>query len=363
MQKTSMHTRPLGSNSGSNALHVTPICLGSMTWGQQNSESEGHAQLDYAISRGINFIDTAEMYSVPARAETYGSTERIIGSWLAAKGKVFREKVIIASKCAGPSRNASDVTWVRGKTLVNAPVFSKADIARGVRESLKRLQTDYIDLYQLHWPARNVPTFGGYYFDATAERESVALEETLAALGEEVKAGRVRAVGVSNETPWGMMQCLDIAKRLSLPRIVSTQNAFSLLNRVYEYGLSEIGFRENVGLLAYSPLAFGHLTGKYLRKPPANSRLQLFPQFGRYNKPGVVPAVRAYDALARESGLTLTQLALAFCKSRFYVASTIIGATTLTQLKENIDAFEVELSADVLKRIDEIHLLHTNPAP
>jgi aryl-alcohol dehydrogenase-like predicted oxidoreductase len=354
-----MQKRPLGSNPGGNALHVTPICLGSMTWGQQNSESEGHAQLDYAISRGVNFIDTAEMYSVPSRAETYGSTERIIGSWLKAKGKPFRDKVIIASKCAGPSRHATDVTWVRG----NMPVFSKADIERGVRESLKRLQTDYIDLYQLHWPARNVPTFGGYCFDASAERESVALEETFAALGDEVKAGRVRAVGVSNETPWGMMQCLNIAKRLPLPRIVSTQNAFSLLNRVYEYGLSEIGFRENVGLLAYSPLAFGHLTGKYLRKPPANSRLQLFPQFGRYNKLGVVPAVRAYDTLARESGLTLTQLALAFCKSRFYVASTIIGATTLAQLKENIDAFEVELSAAVLKKIDEIHLLHTNPAP
>lgn len=354
-----MQTRPLGNS----VLNVTPICLGSMTWGQQNTESEGHAQLDYAISRGINFVDTAEMYSVPTQAATYGSTERIIGSWLAKKGAAFRDKVIIATKCAGPSRNAADVTWVRGDT----PVFSKADITRGIRESLKRLQTDYIDLYQLHWPARNVPTFGAYYFDATTERESVALADTLAALDDEVKAGRVRAIGVSNETPWGMMQCLQIAQSHGLPRIASTQNVYSLLSRIYEYGLAEISFRENVGLLAYSPLAFGHLTGKYLRDADANanksSRLKLFPQFGRYNKPGVAPAVRAYDALARESGLTLTQLALAFCKSRFFVASTIIGATTMAQLRENIDAFEVTLSADVLAKIDGIHLLHTNPAP
>ncbi len=350
-----MQTHQLGTS----ALHVTPVCLGTMTWGQQNSEAEGHVQLDYAISRGVNFIDTAEMYSVPTRQETYGSTERIIGTWLNAKGTSFREKVVIATKCAGPSRNASDVTWVRS----DMPVFGKADIARGIRESLKRLQTDYIDLYQLHWPARNVPTFGAQFFDATAERESIALQETFAALNDEVRAGRVRAIGVSNETPWGMMQCLQLAQISNLPRIACTQNAFNLLNRVYEYGLSEIGFREKVGLLAYSPLAFGHLSGKHLDGIVEHSRLHLFPQFGRYNKPGVVPAVQAYGALAKENGLSLTQLALAFCKSRFFVASTIIGATTTQQLKENIDAFETTLSADVLAKIDAIHTRYTNPAP
>jgi aryl-alcohol dehydrogenase-like predicted oxidoreductase len=353
--KVIMQIRQLGAS----ALHVTPVCLGTMTWGQQNSETEGHAQLDYAISRGVNFIDTAEMYSVPTRVETYGSTEQIIGTWLNAKGKSFREKVVVATKCAGPSRNASDVTWVRG----DMPVFGKADIARGIRESLKRLQTDYIDLYQLHWPARNVPTFGAQFFDATAERESIALQETLAALNDEVKAGRVRAIGVSNETPWGMMQCLQLAQTSNLPRIACTQNAFNLLNRVCEYGLSEIGFREKVGLLAYSPLGFGYLSGKHLDGIVENSRLHLFPHFSRYNKPGVVPAVQAYAALAKENGLSLTQLALAFCKSRFFVSSTIIGATTTQQLKDNIDAFETTLTADVLAKIDVIHTRYTNPAP
>jgi len=345
---------------GNSTLKVSEICLGSMTWGQQNSMADAHAQLDYAQSRGVNFIDTAEMYAVPAHAETYGATEKIIGEWLYKKGGLFRDQVVVASKCAGPARSASDLTWVRG----DASAFSKADIRRGVISSLKRLRTDYIDLYQLHWPARNVPIFGGVFFDANAERESVALEETLAALADEVTTGHIRYIGLSNETPWGVMKCLQYADALEMPRVVSIQNAYSLLNRVYEQGLSEIGFRENIGLLAYSPLAFGHLTGKYLHEAPENARFKLFPQFGpRYGKPNVVPAVREYAALAAQLGISLTALALAFCKSRFFMSSTIIGATTLDQLQENINAFEVNLSAETLAAIDAIHLHYTNPAP
>jgi len=351
-----MHMHLLGNT----ALKVSEICLGSMTWGQQNSMKDAHAQLDYAQSRGLNFIDTAEMYSVPARAETYGATEKIIGEWLHNKGALCRDQIVVASKCAGPSRNAADLTWVRG----DAATFSKADIQRGITGSLKRLQTDYIDLYQLHWPARNVPVFGGALFDATAERESVALEETLAALADEVKAGRIRYIGLSNETPWGLMRFLQLADTSKLARVVSIQNAYSLLNRVYEQGLSEIGFRENIGLLAYSPLAFGHLTGKYLHEAPDNARFKLFPQFGpRYGKPNVVPAVREYAALAAQIGISLTALSLAFCKSRFFVMSTIVGATTLAQLAENIDAFDVNLDTETLAAIDAIHLRYTNPAP
>ena len=345
---------------GNSTLEVSEVCLGSMTWGQQNTLEEAHSQLDYAISRGVNFIDTAEMYSVPVRAETYGATEKIIGEWLSKKSASFRDQVVVASKCAGPSRSATDVTWVRG----DLAAFSKADIRRGVTNSLKRLQTDYIDLYQLHWPARNVPIFGGVFFDPAAEREAVAFEETLMALADEVRAGRIRHVGLSNETPWGVMKYLQLSAKLNLPSIISIQNAYSLINRIYEQGLSEIGFRENIGLLAYSPLAFGHLTGKYLNGTPEKARFALFPQFGpRYGKPNVEPAVREYAALAGQTGISLTELALAFCKSQFFVASTIIGATTLDQLKQNIDAFEVVLSAETLAAIDTIHLRYSNPAP
>jgi aryl-alcohol dehydrogenase-like predicted oxidoreductase len=346
---------------GGSELDVSEVCLGSMTWGQQNSRDDAHAQLDYAVSRGINFIDTAEMYSVPMRAETYGATENIIGAWLDKRGPAFRQQLIIASKCSGPSRNASDATWVRGTITA----FGREDIRRGVSSSLARLHTDYLDLYQLHWPARNVPMFGGQFFDAGAERESVALAETLSALGDEVKAGRVRSIGLSNETAWGLMECLRLARPPeSLPRIASVQNAFNLLNRIYENGLSEISFRENIGLLVYSPLAFGHLSGKYLAGKPANSRFALFPQFGpRYNKPGVQPAVAKYATLADSVGLTLVQLALAFCRSRSFVASTIIGATTIDQLRENIDAFSISLDAETLAAIDAIHLEVGNPAP
>lgn len=345
---------------GNSTLSVSPVCLGSMTWGQQNTEADAHAQLDYAFSRGVNFIDTAEMYSVPVRAETYGASEKMIGSWLAKRGSAARAHVVLATKCAGPARTPGHVTWVRGTLRA----FSREDIQRGVKNSLVRLQTDYIDLYQLHWPARNVPLFGGSLFKPDAEHEAVALEETLSALADEIKAGRIRHIGLSNETPWGLMQCLYLHLTRGLPRVVSTQNAYNLINRMYEPGLAEISYREKIGLLAYSPLAFGHLTGKYLQEAPANARFTLFPAFGqRYSAPNVVPATRAYAMLAKERGLTLTQLALGFCHAKPFVASTIIGATTFDQLKENIDAFAVPLDADTLAGIDKLHLQFTNPAP
>ncbi len=351
-----MKLNPLGRST----LKVSEVCLGTMTWGEQNTLEDGHAQLDYAVSCGINFIDTAEMYSVPTRAETYGATETIIGAWFAKKGRAFRDQVVLATKCAGPPRNPVDMAWVRG----DLKPFSKADIKRGVTNSLKRLQTDYIDLYQLHWPARNAPIFGGMFFDPKIERDFVPFEETLRALDDEIKAGRIRHIGLSNESPWGVMQSLQLSTQHGLPRPVSIQNAYHLVNRCFEHDLSEISYREQIGLLAYSPLAFGHLTGKYIGGTPADSRLALFPQFGpRYKKPSVVDAVAAYVELAKARGLTPTQLALAFCQSRFFVSSTIIGATTLAQLKENIDAFATPLDADTLRAIDEIHQRYTNPAP
>lgn len=353
---------------GGSDLNVSRVCLGTMTWGEQNTEQDAHVQLDYALSRGINFVDTAEMYSVPARAETYGSTETIIGSWLAKKGRAFRRSIVLATKCAGYARPGTDLSWVRS----DLKPFSKADIQRGVSGSLARLRSDYIDLYQLHWPARNAPIFGGMLFDPAAEHDAVPIEETLSALDDEVQAGRIRHIGLSNETPWGVMRSVHATARLDLPRIVSIQNAYNLINRIYEHGLSEIGFRERLGLLAYSPLAFGHLTGKYLAGAPADvradvsakARFSLFPQFGqRYGKPNVVPAVQAYADLARASGLSLTQLSLAFVDSRPFVASTIIGATTLAQLQENIDALATRLDGDVLKAVDALHFRYTNPAP
>ena len=306
---------------GTGGLKVPEICLGTMTFGQQNMLEDACAQLDYALEHGVNFIDAAEMYPVPTRAETYGRTEEFIGHWLKTK---TRSDVILATKAAGPARNRADLTWVRGENTA----FDRKDIQRGIENSLRRLQTDYIDLYQLHWPARNAPIFGQSLFDPAAERDSVALHETLDALAEAVKAGKVRHAGLSNEAPWGAMQFLRLADEHKLPRVVSIQNAYSLINRIYEYGLSEIGYRESIGLLAYSPLAFGHLAGKYLEGIPPRSRLGEFPQFGqRYAKPAVAPAVAEYAALARSLGLSLTVMALAFIKSRWFVASTIVGAT------------------------------------
>jgi aryl-alcohol dehydrogenase-like predicted oxidoreductase len=341
---------PLGTSS----LLVSKICLGTMTFGEQNTEAEGHSQLDYALERGINFIDTAEMYPVMPRAETQGATERIIGTWLKKSGK--RSEIILATKAAGSSRN---MTWIRnGKTELDA-----ANIRAAVETSLQRLQTDYIDLYQLHWPSRNVPIFGQIAFNPNHERPCTAIEDTLAVLDELVKAGKIRHVGVSNESAWGVSEFIKQAELKGLPRIASIQNGYHLANRSFETGLDEVCFRENVGLLAYSPLAFGQLTGKYLDNPKAHGRLTIFPPnwSPRYLRPTVQEATRRYAALARANGMTPTQLALAWCYSRWFIASTIIGATSLAQLEENIDAYDVALSDEVIKGINAIHADITNP--
>jgi aryl-alcohol dehydrogenase-like predicted oxidoreductase len=340
---------------GRTGLHVTRVCLGTMTFGQQNTEADAHSQLDYALERGINFIDTAEMYPVPPRPDTQGSTERFIGSWLKKSGK--RSEVIIASKIAGP--NAA-MSWVRGETHN----LDAANIRQAVDGSLRRLQTDYIDLYQLHWPSRNVPIFGANSFDPKKERPQVAVEETLAALDEMVKAGKIRHIGVSNESPWGVCEFVKQSETRNLPRIATIQNLYNLTARAFESTLlDEVCYREEVSLLAYSPLAFGQLSAKYIDDPKAVGRLSIFPPTWspRYLRPAVIEATKEYAALARANGLSPAQMALAWCYSRWFVASTIIGATTLAQLKENIDAERVKLSDEVVDAIDAIHAKYTNP--
>ncbi|OHC71544.1 MAG: NADP(H)-dependent aldo-keto reductase [Rhodocyclales bacterium GWA2_65_20] len=345
-----MEYRQLGRSD----LAVSEICLGTMTFGTQNTEAEAHTQLDYALAQGINFIDTAEMYSVPPCAESYGKTETYIGNWLRRQA---RDRIVLATKIAGPGRG---MAWIRNGELG----FGRKNLRDALEASLKRLQTDYVDLYQLHWPDRNAPTFGAYRFDPAKERPATPLLETLETLAELVQAGKIRCVGLSNETPWGVMEFLRLAAAHGLPRIVSVQNAYSLLNRTFETGLAEISFREDVPLLPYSALAFGHLTGKYLDDPQAPGRVNQFAGFGqRYAKAGVRPATEAYCSLARRHGLTPTQLALAFVRSRWFVASTILGATTLTQLRENIAAWDITLPEEIPDGIEAIHLRHTNPAP
>lgn len=339
---------------GKDGPRVSAVCLGTMTFGQQTGEADAHSQLDLAIERGLNFIDTAEMYSVPPRAETYGATETIVGRWLARQA---RENVVLATKVAGPARSMG---WIRG----GPPALDRNNIRAAVEGSLRRLQTDYIDLYQLHWPERNQPMFGQWQYDPGKERECTPIRVQLEALAELVEEGTVRHVGLSNEHPWGVMEFARVAREFGLPPIVTTQNAYSLLNRVFEYGLAEVCHREQVGLLAYSPLAFGHLTGKYLADPSARGRLTEFEGFGqRYSKAGVQPAVAEYAALASKHGLSLTQLALAYVYRRGCVASTIIGASSVLQLEENLDAWPVALTDEVIAAIDAIHVRRSNPAP
>lgn len=339
---------------GSSDLKVSKICLGTMTFGEQNTEAEGHSQLDYALERGINFIDTAEMYPVMPRAETTGSTESIIGSWLKKSGK--RSEVVLATKVAGPSKA---MNWIRnGENNLNA-----VNIRAAIDASLKRLQTDYIDLYQLHWPSRNVPIFGQVSFNPANEREHVEIEETLTVLQALVREGKLRYVGVSNESAWGVSEFIKQAETKELPRIVSIQNGYHLANRSFETALDEVCFREQVGMLAYSPLAFGQLTGKYISDAEAKGRLTVFPASWspRYLRPRVIEATKRYMQLAQEHGMTATELALAWCYTRWFIASTIIGATSIDQLKVDIDAYSIKLSDEVIKGVNAIHAEFTNP--
>jgi len=340
---------------GTTEIDVSAICLGTMTWGEQNTQQDAFAQMDYAIEQGVNFFDTAELYSIPPKASTYGQTERIIGEWFQSRKQ--RSKIVLASKMAGPGEG-----WIdhirQGKTRFNEQYISSA-----LNDSLQRLQTDYIDLYQLHWPERKTNFFGplGY---TPVEDDFTPIKDTLLALDKQVKAGKIRYIGLSNETPWGAMEFLRIARELDLPRIMSIQNPYSLLNRSYEVGLAEISWREKCGLLAYSPLGFGVLSGKYLQNSkPKNGRLTLFPDYARYSHRVAVTATKRYVALAHEHQLAPAQMALAFVSSRPFLTSTIVGATTMEQLKQNIDSINLELPSEVIEGIEQIHQETSNPCP
>lgn len=342
---------------GQTDIMITPLCLGTMTWGKQNTQEEGFLQLDAALDYGVNFIDTAEMYAVPAEAETCGATETIIGNWLRAKGG--RDKVVLATKIAGPGAT----NWI-GHIRNGETRYSARDIDSALDASLKRLQTDYIDLYQLHWPERNTNFFGKLGYKHRESDCFTAFDETLLALEKHIRSGKIRHIGLSNETAWGLMRFLAAAEKQGLPRVASIQNPYSLLNRSFEIGLAEVACRENVGLLAYSPLAFGVLTGKYQHGTwPENARLTLFKQFSRYNNGQAHTATDLYIALARQQNLDPAQMALAFVRQQGFVASTIIGATSLTQLKTNLESAHLVLGEDILKAIEQIHTLHPNPAP
>lgn len=334
-------------------LKVSKVCLGTMTFGNQNTEAEAHQQLDYALDRGINFIDTAEMYPIGGNAQIFGSTERHIGSWIKKTG--HRDKIVLATKIAGPNR---------GMEYIRQPLdFSKKSITEAVELSLKNLQTDYIDLYQLHWPERVMNMFqkrGVQELDTQWQDNIVAVLQVFDGL---IKEGKIKHIGVSNENPWGVMKFLMESEKHGLPRISTIQNPFSLLNRLYEVGLSEITMRENVGLLAYSPLGFGVLTGKHLNGFEKNSRLDLFRNFVRYTNENCTKATKLYKDLAEANGLSITEMAIAFVNQQQFVTSTIIGATSMEQLKKNIDAFSVQLSPEIIQEIEKIQELIPNPAP
>ena len=335
-------------------IKVSKICLGTMTYGQQNTESEAHEQLDYAIDQGINFLDTAEMYSIPGRKETQGSTERYIGSWLKDQK---REDLVVATKITGPMPYFNYIRDNLG--------FSREVIHSALDQSLKRLQTDYVDLYQLHWPERNVNFFGQRnYTHKENEPWTDNFREVIETLDGLVKEGKIRHYGVSNETSWGVMRQLEESRNTGLTRCKTIQNPYSLLNRTFEINLAEVSLRENVGLLAYSPLAFGVLSGKYLGgKLPEKSRIKLFPNYSRYSNPQALALTEKYKEMADRHGMSLTHLSLAFVNQRPFVTSNIIGATTMEQLKENISSIEVALSEEMLREIDEIQALQPNPAP
>ena len=334
-------------------LEISKICLGSMTFGEQNSQADAFNQLDYALERGVNFIDTAEMYPVPPKQNTQGATEQYIGNWLEKSGK--REKVVLATKVAGP-RN---VPYIRDDMKLD-----RRHIHQAIDDSLTRLKTDYVDLYQLHWPQRQTNTFGQLNYPYPDEQQEVTLIETLEALAELIRDGKVRYIGVSNETPWGVMSLLKLAEKHNLPRIVSIQNPYNLLNRSFEVGLAEISHFEGVELLAYSPLAFGCLSGKYLNgQRPEGARCSVFERFVRYFTPQGIAATQAYVELARDHDLDPAQMALAFVNQRPFVAANIIGATTMEQLKMNIDSVSIKLSDAILADIQAIGTTYSNPCP
>ncbi len=345
---------------GQSDLMVTPICLGTMTFGEQNNQEQAFQQLDAAYDLGLHFIDTAEMYPVMARETTYGDTERFIGNWF-EKNPGKRDNIVLASKVAGPARG---MNWIREGSYPN-----KATIEQACNDSLARLKTDHIDLYQIHWPSRNVPVFGALYYDPSKDRPTPGFDEVLEAMQNLVKAGKIRYVGVSNETPWGIMEYSKIAKQANLPMIASMQNAYNLLNRQIENGLDEVCLRENVGILAYSPLAFGRLTGKYdaggyTKEGKPVGRLTHFPPTWspRYVRPETLIATRRYGEVAKAFGLSLTQLSLAFCRHKSFITSTIIGCTTVEQLHECVEASEVKLSPEIMAAVDAVRWDIRDPA-
>lgn len=346
-----MRKNPLGRTG----LNVTEICLGTMTWGQQNSQEEAFLQMDAALEYGVNFMDTAEMYSVPTQAPTYGATETIIGNWFKARGT--RDKFILATKICGPG---AWLPHIRGAQTR----FDRKNIEEALNGSLRRLQTDYIDLYQLHWPDRNTNFFGRLGYRHRDDELITPIEDTLAVLDDLVKAGKIRHIGVSNETPWGVMKFVQLAESRGWSRIASIQNPYSLLNRSFEVGLAEVAHREDVGLLAYSPLAFGMLSGKYLNGQwPETARLTLFKQFARYTNPQCYQATERYVEIARRHGLDPCQMALAFVRMQPFTTATIIGATSMEHLHTNLRSSEVTLSKDILKELEEVHVQHPSPAP
>lgn len=335
-------------------IKVSKLCLGTMTWANQNTQAEGHQQMDYAFDKGINFFDTAELYPVPAKAETYAETERIIGNWFKKSG--HRDNIILASKIAGPGDYTSHI---------RTNGFAPEALKDAVNQSLKRLKTDYIDLYQLHWPERHTNTFG--VRDYKHQPDDVWTDnfnEILQTLDSIIKSGKIRHIGISNEKAWGTMRYLEASKMYNLPRMITIQNAYSLLNRVFEGDLAEIAIRENIGLLAYSPMAFGVLSGKYIKGTEAdNARLKLFPRFSRYSSNESTQATKLYLKIAEANNMTLAQMALAFVTHQPFVTSTIIGATTIEQLKENIDSIALNLNETIIKEINQVHKSIPNPAP
>jgi aryl-alcohol dehydrogenase-like predicted oxidoreductase len=338
---------------GNTDIDVSTICLGTMTWGEQNTQEEAFRQMDYALDQGVNFWDTAELYSVPPKAETYGLTEVIIGNWFKENKK--RDKVILASKVAGPMR-----AYLRG----GGNNYGIEKMTQAINDSLKRLQTDYIDLYQLHWPERNTNMFGRLGYEHK-ENEWNKFEDVLGNLQKFIKEGKIRQIGLSNETPWGVSKCLELSKEKELPRMMSVQNPYSLLNRTYEVGLAEISIRDQIGLLAYSPLASGYLTGKYRNNQlPKNSRIERDGDFWtRYNKPNTAKAVDAYYEISKKYNLNFAQMSLKFCEIQPFMTTVIIGATTMEQLQTNIESVNINLTDDVINEINEVQKIYPNPCP